>query len=204
MLYGNSITPFVGLRREIDRLFEDASGGRMTWMPAVDVREDTSNLTIDFELPGIDPDQVEVTAENGVLTVRGEKRAERKEGKEGRWHLVERSYGSFSRSFQLPAGIDEGQIDAQFENGLLQVRIPKAALPRPRRIQVQRSGNVEGGSSQRSVSSGEREGSRNGQRDRQNGNEERDRSSSGAQRETSAQGKATKERESREPATAGR
>lgn len=196
MLYGSSMTPFVGLRREIDRLFDDATGGasaRMAWMPAVDVREDGSNLTLEFELPGLDPDQVEVTAENGVLTVRGEKRAERKEGDERRYHLVERTYGSFSRSFQLPAGVDEAQIDAQFENGVLHVRIPKAALPRPRRIEVQRGrgsegssqARVKGGSSQRAMGdAGE------GQR-----------AVSDGQRGTTSNGETSKKRE---PATAGR
>ena len=197
MLYGTSITPFVGLRREIDRLFDDvASGGtgRMAWMPAVDVREDASALTLEFELPGLEPEHVEVTAENGVLTVRGEKRVERKEGSDRRYHLVERTYGSFSRSFQLPAGVDESQIDAQFENGVLQVRIPKAALPQPRRIEVQRrSGNqgatqasVKGGSSQRAMSSGDEQHRATGNGDRSTSNTEPAR------------------REKREPATASR
>ncbi len=197
MLYGSSLTPFVGLRREIDRLFDDVSGGsggRMAWMPAVDVREDASNLTLEFELPGLDPDQVEVTAENGILTVRGEKRAERKEGDQRRYHLVERTYGSFSRSFQLPSGVDEEQIDAQFENGVLHVRIPKAALPRPRRIEIQRGrangGNqsaVKGGTSQRAMTEGG----------------ESQRSVGDGQRHSTSNGESTK-RDKREPATAGR
>ena len=197
MLYGTSITPFVGLRREIDRLFDDVTSGgstRMAWMPAVDVREDASSLTLEFELPGLDPEHVEVTAENGVLTVRGEKRAERKEGTDRRYHLVERTYGSFSRSFQLPAGVDESQIDAQFENGVLQVMIPKAALPQPRRIEVQRRGgnknaaqsSVKGGNSQRTMGSGD----------------DHDRSTSSSERAT-GNGESSK-REKREPATAGR
>ena len=189
MLYGSSLTPFVGLRREIDRLFEDATGGsnRMTWMPAVDVREDRSNLTLEFELPGLDPDQVEVTAENGILTVRGEKRAERKEGDERRYHLVERTYGAFSRSFHLPTGVDEDQIDAHFENGVLQVRIPKAALPRPRKIEVQRSQSS--GESKRVEGAG---GNKRSMGDNQ-------------QREIAPQSEQPKQqREKREPATAGR
>ena len=198
MLYGSPLTPFVGLRREIDRLFDDASSGgsgRMAWMPAVDVREDASSLTLDFELPGLEPDQVEVTAENGVLTVRGEKRAERKEGEQGRYHLVERSYGSFSRSFQLPSGVDEGQIDAQFENGVLHVQIPKAALPRPRRIEIQRGrssattqSSVKGGSSQRAMTEG--------------GDSQR--AGSETQRGPTSNGDSSSKREKREPAAAGR
>ncbi|HEY3258620.1 MAG TPA: Hsp20/alpha crystallin family protein, partial [Gemmatimonadaceae bacterium] len=78
----------------------------------------------------------EVTAENGVLTVRGEKRSERKEDDKSRYHVVERSYGSFMRSFQLPQGLDEDRIEATFDNGILSVHIPKSALPQPRRIQI--------------------------------------------------------------------
>ena len=145
---GSGMTPFggglgslFGLRREIDRLFEDTAAGRAgaTWMPPVNVRESGNEIALDVELPGINPDHVEITVENGMLTISGEKREERKEGEEGRYHLVERTYGSFSRSFTLPQGVDEEQIDAEFHNGLLTVRIPKAALPQPRRIQIGRS-----------------------------------------------------------------
>lgn len=139
--FGGGLGSLFGLRREIDRLFEDSVTGRggSSWMPAVNVRETGNEVALDVELPGIDPDNVEITVENGLLTISGEKREERKEGDEGRYHLVERSYGSFSRSFTLPQGIDEEQIDAEFQNGLLTVRIPKAALPQPRRIQIGRS-----------------------------------------------------------------
>ncbi|HEU4641744.1 MAG TPA: Hsp20/alpha crystallin family protein [Gemmatimonadaceae bacterium] len=147
---GSGLTPFVGadlplfgLRREIDRLFNDVTGGAR-WSPAVDVRENDQELDIDFELPGMKPEDVNINVENGILSVSGEKRAERKEGEEGRYHMVERSYGSFFRSFQLPQGVDESQIKAEFDNGLLTVRIPKAALPQPRRIQIgQASGERE-------------------------------------------------------------
>jgi len=137
MLYRTA--PVFGLRREIDKLFEDAFGGATDggfWNPAVDIRENDNELRIDVELPGINPDEVEVTAENGVLTVRGEKRGERKEEDKTRYHVVERSYGSFMRSFQLPQGLDEDRIEASFDNGILSVHIPKSALPQPRRIQI--------------------------------------------------------------------
>ena len=132
--------PVFGLRREIDRLFEDTFGrgdGMTSWSPAVDVRETEKELRLEVELPGIKPDEVELTAENGVLMIRGEKRGERKEGDEdARYHLVERSYGSFTRSFQLPQGLDEGKIEDDYNNGILTVHIPKAALPQPRKIQI--------------------------------------------------------------------
>lgn len=163
MLYRTSLgAPQHDLRREIDRLFENALGrgdsGR-GWIPAVNVRESSRELKMEFELPGIAPENVEVTCENGVLTVSGEKTEERKEGEEGgRYHLVERSYGEFTRSFQLPRGVDESEIDAEFENGILTVRIPKAALPEPRRIEIgkSRQGQVRGGQS-RSQGGSERE-----------------------------------------------
>ena len=141
MLYRTGVSaPVFGLRREIDRLFEDTFGradGGSTWAPAVDVRENDKELRLDVEIPGIKPEEVELTAENGVLTIRGEKRAERKEGDdENRYHVVERTYGSFMRSFQLPQGLDESKIEADYDNGILAIRIPKTALPQPRKIQI--------------------------------------------------------------------
>lgn len=157
MVYRQSFSaPAFGLRREIDRLFDDTFGrgaGMSAWSPAVDVRESEKELRIDVELPGIRPDEVEITAENGVLTIRGEKQSERNEDeKEERFHVVERNYGSFMRSFQLPQGLDESKIDADHENGMLTVHIPKAALPQPRRIEIGRNGGKANG--QRQVSGG--------------------------------------------------
>jgi len=141
MVYRTTLSaPVFGLRREIDRLFEDTFGrgdGTTSWSPAVDVRESDKEVRIEVELPGIKPEEVELTSENGVLTIRGEKRSERKEGDEqNRYHLVERSYGSFVRSFQLPQGLDESKIEASYNDGILSVHIPKTALPQPRRIQI--------------------------------------------------------------------
>jgi HSP20 family protein len=152
MLYSmTTSSPIFGLRREIDRLFEDtfARDGN-NWTPAVDIKETDNDIRIDLELPGLRPEDVEVTAENGLLTIRGEKRSERKEGDDGRYHVIERSYGTFMRTFTLPQGVDENQIQADFNDGVLSIRIPKAALPQPRRIQV--SGNQE--RQQASVGSG--------------------------------------------------
>jgi len=106
---------------------------------------------LEIELPGIKPSDVEVTAENGILTIRGEKQGTSTEGTEGRYHVVERTYGSFTRSFQLPSAIDERSIDAEFEDGLLSVHIPKAAIAQPRKIEIRNSGSqpaIRGGGSQ--------------------------------------------------------
>jgi HSP20 family protein len=134
------LSPVFGLRREIDRLFDDAfvgRGGGTSWVPAVDIHETSKELRIDVELPGIREEDVELEVENGMLAIRGQKSVERKEeDEEGRYHLVERSYGSFFRSFQLPPGVDEKQIHADYDQGVLHIRIPKAALPQPRRIQI--------------------------------------------------------------------
>ncbi|HWZ60176.1 MAG TPA: Hsp20/alpha crystallin family protein [Gemmatimonadaceae bacterium] len=134
--------PVFSLRREIDRLFEDTFGqnsptGVTAWVPAVNVREDDKELTFMVDLPGISPDQVEITNENGVLTIRGERKETRSEDDDkARYHMVEQSYGAFSRSFQLPQGLDQNKIDAQFENGVLTVHIPKAAIAQPKRIEI--------------------------------------------------------------------
>ena len=157
---GSLTGPVFGLRREIDRLFEDTFGGdarRSGWAPAVDIREDNKEIALEIELPGIKPSDVEVVAENGVLTIRGEKQSGSTEGSEGRYHVVERSYGSFTRSFQLPTGVDDQRIEADFADGLLTVRIPKAALAQPRRIEIRNSGSqpaVQGAASKSSSTRG--------------------------------------------------
>ncbi|HEY0780569.1 MAG TPA: Hsp20/alpha crystallin family protein [Gemmatirosa sp.] len=131
------------LRREIDRLFEDAfdtqGGSRGTtpsFTPAADAREDAREITLHLDLPGVRPEDVDISVENGLLTVRGQRHQQRKEGQEGRYHFVERSYGSFTRAFQLPQGVDESQIRADFEHGELVVHVPKPALPQPRKVQI--------------------------------------------------------------------
>jgi len=107
------------------------------WAPVVDVNETGSDVTITVELPGIDPRAVEITYENDVLTVKGEKTSTRKEGEtETRYHLVERTFGSFARSFRMPKGLDETKIEAQYANGVLTIRVPKAAVAAPRKIEI--------------------------------------------------------------------
>lgn len=141
MLYETALTtPAFGLRRDVAHLFDEmanrAWGTSNGWVPPVDVREDDKEIALMLELPGVKPESVEVTAENGMLRIQGEKRAERKEGDEERYHLVERTYGKFVRTFQLPKGVDESKIVADFEHGVLNVRVPKAALPQPRKIAI--------------------------------------------------------------------
>jgi HSP20 family protein len=140
MLYTPAMTtPTLGLKRELYRLFEGAitqqgRADQSEWTPLVDIRESDRELNFTVEIAGADANDVDVTTENGVLTIRGERSEEWKD--EGRFHLVERGYGSFSRRFQLPEGVETDKIQADVENGLLQVRIPKTAMPQPRKIQV--------------------------------------------------------------------
>jgi HSP20 family protein len=147
---GTDFAPLFSFRRELDRLFNDrfsSQSGLPGWAPAADVREDSNNISLDVELPGISPDDVEINVDNGVLTISGQKQTEHRENEEDqRYHTVERTYGAFFRSFQLPQGVDEGQINASFNNGVLTIDIPKSALPQPRKISI--------GSGNRQVSSG--------------------------------------------------
>jgi len=152
MVYATTASaPVFGLRREIDRLFEDTFGRSQAartdaapseWTPAVDIWETSQGLTFGVELPGMTREDVEVTAENGILTIRGQRTETRKEGVQGRYHLMERNYGSFVRQFQLPHGVDIEKIKADFEQGMLQVHIPKAALPQPKQIQITTGNSV--------------------------------------------------------------
>jgi HSP20 family protein len=106
--------------------------------PAADVIETENEIRVLLELPGLGADDVAVDLENNVLTIRGEKREERREDDErNTWHLMERRYGSFSRSFVLPRDVEQDRIAAHFENGVLTVAIPKSEKARRRRIEVQ-------------------------------------------------------------------
>jgi HSP20 family protein len=136
----SSWAPFESLRQEIDRLFDDFhpfglrrplarafQSAAWSVAPAVDLVEKDVQYEITAELPGIDEKNVEVKIANGVLTIRGEKSEEKKEERKD-YHLSERSYGSFQRSFRLPDNVDADKIEAHFAKGLLSVTLPKAAV----------------------------------------------------------------------------
>jgi len=135
--------PFFALRQEMDRLFQDFGRGmldvptRSVAMPRVDVTETPTEIRIAAELPGMTEKDVEVELHDDILTISGEKRSEREEKGENR-HLVERSYGAFSRSFQLPPGYDADKISAQFDKGVLRISLPKPTAPeaQPKKIEV--------------------------------------------------------------------
>jgi HSP20 family protein len=126
--------PFAHMHREIDRLFHnvvgegrgDSEGGAMMMVPDIDVSETDGELEITAELPGIDEKDVDVSLDNGRLTIKGEKKAE-KEEKQKDYHLMERSYGAFSRSIVLPFEVDADKVTADFSKGVLKITLPKPA-----------------------------------------------------------------------------
>ena len=130
-----------GARREFDRLldrFADrAADTSLALAPAVDVRETEDGLEVTAELAGIRPDDVNVSIENNVLTISGEKKHEvREENGDGNYRLLERRYGRFERTFTLSPTVNTEKIDARFENGLLTVTLPKSEAAKPRKIRV--------------------------------------------------------------------
>jgi HSP20 family protein len=110
-------------------------GESVGWTPACDIYEDEEGLTLRFDLSGVEAKDVEVRFENGVLTLRGERKLEKEEKREN-YHRVELSYGTFTRSFSLPATVEAENIHAEAKNGLLTVTLPKKAEAKPRSIQV--------------------------------------------------------------------
>jgi HSP20 family protein len=141
---------FYDLHSEMNRLFDETYGGlsrwpggqqrpqQLTeWAPAVDVLQREGDLVVRAELPGVRPEDVDITLENRVLTIRGERREEQEEQRGG-YYVRERRHGSFRRSMTLPEGVDEDRVRARYENGVLEVTIEGAAAARePRRIQVE-------------------------------------------------------------------
>ena len=105
------------------------------WAPPVDITEDKDRILITAELPGFKEDQIEIQTENGMLTLRGERKFEKEtDGKS--YHRVERAYGQFVRSFSLPNNVDREKIKASFRDGLLQIELPKREDARPKNIRI--------------------------------------------------------------------
>ena len=137
------------LQSEVNRVFDaffgtgDGSTTRARrWVPAMDLVETDDHLILRADLPGLERDDVNIEVKDGALTVSGERRAEHEEKSEG-YYRVERAFGSFSRSLTLPDGIDAERIDADFDKGVLQVRIPKPEQRKPFRVEIG-AGGVEG------------------------------------------------------------
>jgi HSP20 family protein len=139
-------------QRMFNRLFEQAGPGwpfgddatlNSSWAPACDVLEDKEGIKIVAELPGVTPEDVKLSLENNVLTIRGEKKSVTEETTE-RVHRYERSYGTFERSFSLPSTVDPEKVEAEYTNGLLHITLPKIERAKPREIQVRSAKVVQG------------------------------------------------------------
>jgi HSP20 family protein len=133
---------FSTLQDRMNRLFQDSFGqGReealttSSFAPAVDVYEDEHNITLKIEVPGIDEKDIDIRVENNLLTVHGERKFE-KEEKEENYRRVERQYGSFTRSFNLPTTVDAENISADYDRGVLKVKLVKKAEAKPKQIKV--------------------------------------------------------------------
>jgi len=148
---GGGGDPFLTLHREMNRLFDDAlrggpvpagsQGGGALLAPHMDVSETDKEIRIQTELPGVNENDIDVSLNEDVLTIRAEKKQERKEEREG-VHVSERSFGTFQRLLRLPFQVDVERVQARFENGVLYVSLPKTApQERSRKIQVQAGGS---------------------------------------------------------------
>ncbi len=119
----------------LGRVFGDEEARSGAWLPAVDIYETEQSVIVKAELPGIDPKDVEVTVHEGTLYLKGERKYE-KEVKEEHYHHVERAYGSFARSFELPASINEDKVEADFKDGVLTLTMPKREEAKAKKIKI--------------------------------------------------------------------
>jgi len=130
-------------QREFDRLFRgvfspvlaEGEVSTRTWAPPVDIYEDGDNLVLKAELPGVNPDDVEIRVEDNTLYLKGERKFE-KEVKEQNYHRVERSYGNFTRTFSLPNSVDSDKVTANFKDGILTLTMPKKEEAKPKTIKI--------------------------------------------------------------------
>jgi HSP20 family protein len=128
------------LQNEVNRVFDAFFGGGASaparrWVPAVDVVETDERLLLKMDLPGLDRDDVSIEIRDGVLTVSGQRRAEHEQKSEG-YHRIERAFGTFSRSLSLPDGIEPDKVEANFDKGVLEIRVPKPEERKPHRVQI--------------------------------------------------------------------
>src|SRR6185503_14305453 len=121
------------LRRELDQTFDSATHDA-SWTPAVDIHEEPRQFVVRADLPGVKPSDIEITAEKGVLALRGARNFEQ-QNDEGHYSRVERVSGKFVRTFTLPDNVQTDAIKASFKEGVLELTIPKIAKPEPRRIE---------------------------------------------------------------------
>lgn len=136
--------PMMHLQQQINRMFDQFDNdlfGRMEGLgegmftPPVDIKEDADAYTVHLEVPGVSQDNLHLSLQDNVLTIKGSKEQKQESG-EGRYRRIERSYGSFSRSLSLPRNVDATRVEANLEDGVLEVRLPKREESKPRQINV--------------------------------------------------------------------
>jgi HSP20 family protein len=133
-----AFSPLGVLQQEIDRVFDNFTtwrGDRLGFTPSMEVTETDKAIEVSTELPGIEEKDVDISIANDVLTIRGEKKAE-KEEKNKSYRLIERSYGAFGRSLALPPGIDAGAIKAKMDKGVLKLTLPKPPAAQAQKIKI--------------------------------------------------------------------
>ena len=138
--------PYTDIERTVDSLFrrpfalrpfwDDRNGESVGWQPAVNVFEDKEKLSIEAQLPGIDLKDVSLTVIDHTLQIRGERKVEHDEERDG-YHFREAQYGTFSRSFSLPSSVDAEKVKASYERGVLTVSVPKQEKAKPRTVQIE-------------------------------------------------------------------
>lgn len=136
----------TSLRDRMNQLFNQSFGGfedlgleqpltEAKFLPAVDIAEDDQNITLQAEIPGVKMEDLKITLENNVLTIAGERKFKEEEKKEN-YHRIERRYGKFTRSFTLPTGVNAEKVNAVFENGILNITLPKREEFKPKQITI--------------------------------------------------------------------
>jgi HSP20 family protein len=132
-----SYDPFQGLRLfedAVTRLMAEPSAGR-PWAPAVDILETEEAIVLKADIPDVNIDDIDIRVENNTMTLRGQRKFEKDQKVKG-WHRVERSYGEFVRSFALPNTVDTEKVQADYQNGVLSVTLPKKEAAKPRQVKV--------------------------------------------------------------------
>ena len=136
---------FLGAQEDLNRMFrrnclgavgDGPSAEGATWAPAVDIYETGESLNVEAELPGIDPKDIDVSVDDGVLTIKGERKLE-KEVKEENFHRIERAYGIFQRSVRLASDVDAESVKASYDGGVLKVTVPKVEPKKPKSVPVE-------------------------------------------------------------------
>lgn len=134
---------FETMRTQMDRLWDSFHEGRarrrldeeLEWLPSIDVAETKNDIVVKAEVPGMDPKDIDISLSDGTLTIKGEKKQEREE-KEEDYHLVERSYGTFTRSVQLPKQVKHDHVSASYKNGILKVILPKSEEAKTKSVKI--------------------------------------------------------------------